>query len=280
MNVSMSNNNLPIEEPGEDFPDPSDLEWGLSQDSPGSIQPEPEVSSSEPDIKGAASSFDVLLSLGLGVLLLGFDQVNNRLQAKRSMVETPSQHDEPFEHPDDEQNQLRYALIGMLIDTPRVVRQRARRGMKLANAAFTGVSELFRPLAGSRAFRPVSRRFDRMVARGERVVSDWIDAGRRGEVNSRVLLQQTSNEVVSELVGELAHRPEVTELVQQQSIGMVEELSDELQGRTAAIDTILERIVFRLIPGTKKDTTPTMIIPVPEEEQEGGLKKQSSRGEP
>lgn len=66
----------------------------------------------------------------------------------------------------------------------------------------------------------------------------------------------------------LAKRPEISELVQQQGIGMAEDLTDQLQGRTAAADTILERIVFSLIPGKNKDTTPTLFIPLPDEEQD------------
>jgi len=278
MNVSMSNNNLPIEEPGEDFPDPSELEWGLDQDSPGNIQPEGEVSNNAPDVNPDTSSIDVLLLLGLGVVLQGLAGVNSRLQAKRISMETSYQPKEPIAHPEDENELLRYALIGMILDTPRVVRRQVSQVVHLADSAYNGFNDLFRPLTSSRVFRPINTRFSRLTAKGERVVNHWIDTGRRGEKNSQALLLETTDEVVAEVINKLAQRPEITELVQQQSVGMVGELSEELQGRTAAIDTILERIVFRLIPGTKSDTTPTLIIPIPEDEQQSGLKKQSSRG--
>ncbi len=109
-------------------------------------------------------------------------------------------------------------------------------GCSIGNAGYRRVSGLFDPLTGSRALRPVNSRLDQVVARGERIVNDWIDTGRRGEKTSQVLLQQTTDEVVGEVVDMLASRPEIRELVQQQSMGMVDELTDELQGRAAAVE--------------------------------------------
>jgi hypothetical protein len=117
-----------------------------------------------------------------------------------------------------------------------------------------------------------------MVAKGERIVDDWIDTGRRGEKTSQALLQQTTDEVVGDVVDMLASRPEIRDLVQQQSMGMVDELTEELQGRASAVDTLLERVVYLLIPGSKKDTTPTLIIPLREDGEPVKSKKQPPKG--
>jgi hypothetical protein len=133
-------------------------------------------------------------------------------------------------------------------------------------------------VTNNRAIRPINKRYEQLVARGERIVSDWIDTGRRGEITSQKLLQQTTDEVLGEVVDVVASRPEITDLVQQSSMGMVDELTDEMQGRASAVDTVLERIVFKLIPGSHKDTTPTLIIPVPEGEELDRAKKQTPKG--
>ena len=239
-----------------------------------------EESPTEPAPDRETSRLDVLLQLGLGAVLLGINSVNKRLQEKQPQIVSSPVEEEPLSHLDDDQDQLKYALIGMLLSTPRVVRRGTARVAQLTNTGVSRVSGLLRPVTGNRALRPINNRLDQLVARGERIVSDWIDTGRRGEKSSQILLQQTTDEVVSELVDMLASRPEITELVQQQSMGMVDELTDELQGRAAATDTILERIVFKLLPGEKIDTTPTLIIPIREEGEQVGAKKKTPKGRP
>jgi len=169
-------------------------------------------------------------------------------------------------------------LIGMVLRTPEVVRRGTGRATRMANTGFSRVSGLFSPVTGSRPLRPINNRLDQMVARGERIVDDWIDTGRRGEKTSQALLEQTTDEVVGDVADMLASRPEIRELVQQQSMGMFDELTDELQGRAAAIDTILERVIYLLIPGSKKDTTPTLIIPLRENEEPVRARKQPPKG--
>lgn len=224
------------------------------------------------------SSMDVLFHLGLGAALLGIDAVSKLLQEKQSRLEIATGEQQPLLHLDDEQDQLRYAMIGLILNTPRAVRRRTSRATQAANKGINIVSDMLRPVTGSRVFRPINSRFDQMVARGERIVGGWIDSGRRGERASQALLQETTDEVVGELVDMLASRPEITDLVQQQSMGMVDELTEELQGRASAADTLLERIVYLLLPGSKKDTTPTLVIPFREEEQPVRDKKQTPKG--
>jgi len=267
MKSKANNLNNPDEEPEEDFPDPSDAELGLAQEAQIVPQPASESPAIQPGQDDGAAPFDVLLHLAVGAALLGINEVKNRLQDKQTMVETSSQTEEPLILPDDEQDELRYALIGLILSTPKILNRGASRVSQAANAGLTRVSVLLRPVTSSRAFRPINDRFDQMVARGEHIVYDWMEAGRRGEKTSQAMLQETTDEVVGDVVNMLAKRPEITELVQQQSIGMAEDLTDQLQGRTAAADTILERIIFSLIPGKNKDTTPTLVIPIPEEEQ-------------
>ncbi len=282
MKLSTRNHNYQYDDPNDGFPDPSDAVPGLIPAPQEVSLPEGEVALivAEPAPVPAPenSRLDVLLQLGLGAVLLGINATSKRLQEKQTQVVISSPEAEPLSHLDDDQDQLKYALIGMILRTPPVIKRGTARAAQLANAGYRRVSGLFDPLTGSRALRPVNSRLDQVVARGERIVNDWIDTGRRGEKTSQVLLQQTTDEVVGEVVDMLASRPEIRELVQQQSMGMVDELTDELQGRAAAVDTLLERIVYLLIPGSKKDTTPTLIIPLREDGEPVKANKQPPKG--
>lgn len=224
------------------------------------------------------SSLDVLVQLGLGAILLGINSAGKRLQEKQSQISVEPPEADVLSHLDDDQDRLKYALIGMILRTPGVVRRGAGRAARLANAGYIRVRGLFSPVTGSRPLRPLNSRLDQMVARGERIVDDWIDTGRRGEKTSQALLQQTTDEVIGDVADMLASRPEIRDLVQQQSLGMVGELTDELQGRVSAVDTILERIVYLLIPGSKKDITPTLMIPLREHGELVRAKKLPPKG--
>jgi hypothetical protein len=276
--ITSRNSNHPIEEPEPDFLDPSDSELGLVPVPEVITQPAGETPITGTVPSQSTSSVDVLLQLGLGIVLLGINNVGARLRDKQPMVEVSTVHEEPLAHLDDDQNQLRYALIGLILKTPGVVSRGVSRTAQMAEAGFNKLSGMFKPVTNNRAVRPINKRYEQMVARGERIVGDWIDTGRRGEKTSQKLLQQTTDEVVGDLVDMVAKRPEITDLVQQSSMGMVDELTDELQGRTSAIDTVLERIVFKLIPGRDKDITPTLIIPAAEEDEQINAKKQTPKG--
>ena len=263
------------------FPDPADAVPGLIPPPEEVPLPEGEVAmivaEPAPELVRETSRLDVLLHLGVGAVLMGFNSASKRLQEKQSRVVVSPGGEEPLSHLDDDKDQLKYALIGMILSTPRVLRRGTSQAVQLANAGYSRVSGLLRPVTGSGLLRPINGRLDEMVARGEQIVRDWIDTGRRGEKTSQELVQQTTDEVVGELVKNVASRTDVKEIVQQQGMGMADELSEELQGRAAAADTILERIVFLLLPGKKADTTPTLLIPVRDEQEQARAKKRVSK---
>jgi len=252
-------------EPDDDFPNPTDDELGLI---PVVSDPEPAktptraIRTTRTDSTG---TLNVLLHLAVGGILLGIDEVRTRLDEKNEFVESSSQSQETLYHPDDEQDQLRYALVGLVLKTPEVLSRGAHKVEQAAEAGVYVVNKIFKPVTKSRLANPFIRKFDHMVARGESIVTDWVDRGRTGEKTSRVLLQQTSDEVIGDVANILANRPEIRDLVQQQGIGMAQEVSGELQDRAAAADTLFERIVLKFLPGSKKDTTRTLDIPQLEE---------------
>jgi hypothetical protein len=139
---------------------------------------------------------------------------------------------------------------------------------RLANGVFEIISAAVRPVSNSRLAKPLHTQFETLVQRGEQIVAEWVDAGRSGELVSRDMVQDTAEDVVDDLVELLANRPELRELIQQQSIGLAQEFSGELQSRSAAADSLLERVAYRILPFAKRDITPTLEVPdLPEDER-------------
>jgi hypothetical protein len=132
MKIMTKGSKQPVEDPEPDFLDPSDSELGLVP-VPQEISQFPQgVPAAAPMPNQSTSSLDVLVQLGVGVILLGINSVNNRLRDKQPMVVVSSEPEEPLTHPDDEQNQLRYALVGLALKTPGVVSRGISRTAQLA----------------------------------------------------------------------------------------------------------------------------------------------------
>jgi hypothetical protein len=99
--------------------------------------------------------------------------------------------------------------------------------------------------------QPLHHGYDQCAARGQAIVERWIDAGRAAEQRSRALARQAAfdgtDEAMDEVIGILAEKPEVRDLVTQQTVGMAGELVGEVRERGAAADTFWERRLRRLL---------------------------------
>ena len=249
----------------EDFPDPSDEELGLI------ISPAEETESKagcmpDKNKNQKPSSSSVLLHLFLGFFLMGTREAQQRIEKKKNLVEKTYTFNQPLEYEESQENEFRYAVIGLLLKTPAAISRSTSKFNQTAVKILNTSNNFLRPVTNSRLVRPLTRTIDKFVNKGESIVNDWIDTGRRGEKYSQQLVQETMDEVVSDVFDSLAERDEISELVQQQSYGIAQEVSDALQDRASAADTILERIVFKILPGSKVDTTPTLDLPLPEDD--------------
>lgn len=145
------------------------------------------------------------------------------------------------------EDQLRYALIGFILDTQSRVRRSASLFTRFVDVAIGVSASAARPIRESRFGRPVQRRYDELVSYGEETVRRWIATGREVEPQSRQLARRTANGIIDEFIERLAENPEVQLLVQQQSIGLATEIRDEVRERTVTADNALESIVRRVL---------------------------------
>ena len=110
---------------------------------------------------------------------------------------------------------------------------------RLSNRTFGLFSRAASPVTESRLMGPFRRRYQRYIDHGENVVGGWVAAGRREEYLSRQLVQDTATESIEEVLDYLEESPEMDELVQQQSVDLIEDVFEDVGERTSSTGMIL-----------------------------------------
>jgi hypothetical protein len=208
----------------------------------------------------------LLMRLVIGGTAEGVDELLQRLKEQQQKLEQTSAANTTV-FPEDETGleQLRYALIGLLFETPEFAANSLTAVGRTAHKASNLVSRVTGPLFNSRLMRPFQRRYETVVAQSETKLERLAGAGRLEEQTGRLLARETATEVVDELLAYLAHKPEVRQLVQQQAVGRTEELVDQLRQRTAATDERLARLAGGILGRSSSSPSPPPVIDVPAE---------------
>jgi hypothetical protein len=215
----------------------------------------PQKSSSRGSVPASAntSSLASLASLLLGTATEGGEQLSVRLRQWQAAAELRGDEfaGEPPHENDTER--IRYALVGLMALAPGKAQRGFSAALRASDVVYVSVSDWVAPLTNSRAARPFRIRYDRLAARGERMVENWIDAGRVAEQQGRALARQAAvdgtDEAMDEVIGIMATKPAVRELVTQQGLGMADEAVSFVRVRTARADNQWEqriRSLFRL----------------------------------
>ena len=194
----------------------------------------------------------VLLRLLVGGVLEGSDELLRRLQERQQAIEQHPINSAPRVIAQDEADieRLRYALIGLLFETPGVINRGLARVVENTERAGNTVSRLAGPLTRSRLFRPVRRRYQRMVTRRETTLNRLVELGRLEAQRGRVLARGAVTETVDEVLEYLAGSPEIRDLVQQQGVSLTTEVVDELRRRVASADRRLDSVLRRGEPAS------------------------------
>ncbi len=154
----------------------------------------------------------------------------------------------------------RYVMLGMMADA----RSGVRRGESILNRVSTrtakAINFVFGPVTRSSLFRPVGRRFNSAVSRGEAQVKHWMDLGREEDYHSRRLAQTALNRAADDTMDELVDNPRIElfiqEIIQAQSQGMIDEGIEEVRERAISADLFLERPFRRLLRRPTRDSIP------------------------
>lgn len=181
----------------------------------------------------------MMMRLALGSVVIGREEMKNRFQAKQSETAVPASALNEVTPIETDTDRIRYAAVGAVAKSSDAFQGRISALERTANKGFGMLSRAFRPLSNSRLMRPVHRQYQRYVDHGDKVVSDWVAAGRREEYLSKQLVQDTATEAIEETLDYFAESPEMDELVQQQSVDLIEDVFEDVGDRTSSTGMIM-----------------------------------------
>jgi hypothetical protein len=223
-----------------------------------------------------SDSLPTLMRLLVGGVVIGVDELQRRSRQWHTQISQAAAHKmviAPFS--ELERNHQRHTLIGLLFETPEAMSRRLAKVGQASGAAAGLVGKVSGPIVNSRLVRPVKRRFDKLVSQGESTIERWAERGRVEEQVSRALAEQVVAELVDEVMAEvitlLAQKPEVRELLQQQSVSMAGEVIGEVRQRTASADALLERLARAMLRRSPHEAV--VELPAPAAPSAGDMEK-------
>lgn len=147
--------------------------------------------------------------------------------------------------------------------SPTRLRRAATTLRRCERTAWQLTTPVRRPLAGWRIFAPARRRFAELEARGQGEVDRWLERSRTEARHSRALARVALEETVERSLEELAHNPDIRDLVLEQSTGLAGDVIEEVRERSASADTLVEGWVRRLLmrPPRKSPQEPPADLP-------------------
>ena len=192
----------------------------------------------------------------VGGVLEGVDELNRRLKVAQAELKAETAAITTVDPEETELDRLRYALIGAMVQTPEVVHQGLATANRVSRKATDLIAKVTNPLTSSWVMRPARRRYERFVSRGEARYQRLLDRGRAEEQSGRALVRRTTANGIDELLDYLAQKPEIRALVQQQSIGMADEMMGEIRDRSATADALAERIARAILRRPQREALP------------------------
>lgn len=223
----------------------------------------------------------VLLRLLIGLTLEGADELNHRLrdwEAKVAHNSASSYATDTGHEPLSDADRRYYALIGMLF----AIRQRAERDMagwvtspvRAAQHVVNTADRLSRNPLLRPFVKPVKNRADAIGQHISDEVERWIVIGQAEEQHSRAVARVAVPDVIDEVLQILADNPELQSLIQQQSVGLAEEVVDSVREVTVTADAVLEGVVRKVLNRKPRQQLPkrdTRLLAEPKQNgNEGG----------
>jgi hypothetical protein len=193
-----------------------------------------------------------LLRFLLGTALEGNDEFWRRARVWQAEMEKSTAAPPPIY--ETEAARLRFALLGIFVQSLDYASAGLKSVQQRSGRFYRRFNRLVNPLVNNRLTRPIQRSTDRIYAKGESVFEAWIRAGRQEEQLSRSLVrEQALDDLVNQVLDYVAAKPEIRDLVQDQGMGMAEEVVGEFRSRSTDVDNLLARIADNLLRRAPKD---------------------------
>jgi hypothetical protein len=161
-----------------------------------------------------------------------------------------------IEESEDIGDLVRYLLIGLAFESQRQFRSSVGDAGSWLLGAASNTIAVTRPVTRSRIFSPARRGLNAFNGRVESELTRLVRIGRSEEFVGRLVAEEAAQESIDWLLDYLAKKPEIRDLVQQQSIGFAEEVAVGTRARAITADNMLESIFRRLLGRTPRASLP------------------------
>ena len=222
------------------------------------------------DMQDSIEAIRLLTALAVGGTIEGADQLVTRLREYEQELEVLAAAEAAQRAargqlgevlPDeDELDRLRFAMVGFIFDAQARLGQGIYSAARLADSTLETAGNVSKPFRNFFLFRPVTsrveKRVDGLVAYGRESIDRWTATGRDLEPRSRALATRTYEEIVAEIINMLAENEEIKDLVASQGISLVEEVRDNVRGRTVTGDSVIEDLARRILRRTPREDLP------------------------
>ena len=206
-----------------------------------------------------ADDYRLALRLLVGAALEGGDELSERI---RTWWETTKRLEQESGAPlpglqDSGGSPLLYTVLGLLFKTPDYLSKSVNTVDHITTRSTLFVFRLMKPITNSRVLRPVRRRYEIFVNRGESVVGSLEGSGRsEGHFSRNLVRQQVDEDTLKEILAYLAEQAKLRALIAEQSLETAGDASTEIRVRSAAVDSSLDNIIDNLLRRQKLKTPP------------------------
>ena len=222
--------------------------------------PAPQTNSSASrESEFTAEDYKTALRLLVGAALEGNDELRNQIKTWRANIQKGEQEiDASILEEETGGSPLLYTLLGLLFKTPDYLSRGTSTAGRASSRATSFVSRVMKPITNSWALRPVRRRYNVLVTRGESVVSSLEKIGRSEAGSSRALVrQQVNDETVEDALVYIMEKSKMREMIVETSAEVGGDALIEIRGRTASVDSSLDNIVDNILRRQKLKTPPS-----------------------
>ena len=191
-----------------------------------------------------------ILRLLIGGLIEGSEELTRRLHAWENAIQAELHHQAELDHLDmsvTNADLVRYALVGLAFEAQERLREETIAAMHRTGDAIQGMVSALRPFTDNFLLRPLQTRIDNTLLKAESDIMRWIQTGYAEELRARLLAREATLSTIDDFINYLSANPELERLVQQQSIGLADEVVDGVRQVSATADDTLEGIVRRLL---------------------------------
>jgi hypothetical protein len=174
----------------------------------------------------STSSFRLGLRFLLGSALLLNDEAQKRFAKAQQEIKISQTQRKVLLAKETSLDRERYTLIGLMVAGDEAVERMLANLGHLGDWSFRKTKHTIKPITNNRIVRPLNRRYDHSIQRGENILQGLIESGRLEEFRSRRLAQEATTETIEEILDYLATSPEMDQLVDAEM--------DEMPGETIA----------------------------------------------